>query len=174
MTTANVEGYTIRAVPTPYSKPAWHARWRRNDWPTEEWVTVDSASGFIVYASTGAALTAARDKAASHRSKHAFTEPKYPGDTVRIVRFVRHGGHEFGDVRVQDYMGAMKPGVGRYKVGTFLPGVTEWSQGDTPKIWPEKHIYVGTVEEADAVLAQYTLLALAESWQLLIPGKGNH
>lgn len=164
MTVANVEGYTIRAEPAAYSKPAWYARWSRHDWPTHEWATVESASGFILYASTGAALTAARDAALAHKAKHAFSTPKYPGDTVKLVQFKR--GDEIGDVRVQDYQGTMKPGIGRYKVGTFLPGVTECSPGDTPKIWPEKSLYTHTPEEAEIVLAQYTLLALGEGWKL--------
>lgn len=233
--TGNVEGYTIRAVPTEYSKPAWLGRWRRNDWPAQEWETVVSEPGPILYASTGAALRAAKDAATAHAEKHswkhvgiikygrekrhvwkltneqgvgyqvthfaadtvvpptgtgrytaieallgrfgagvkymidppqAWREPTYPGDVVRIVRLAR--GHaealEHGDVRIQDYMGMMRPTTGRYRVGTFLPGVLECPPGDTPKVWPERHDYARGVEQANAAFDAYYLAALAAGW----------
>lgn len=88
-------------------------------------------------------------------------EPLYPGAAVLLTRFVR--GDEVGDVRVQDY-GSSNVGDHNYRIGTFLPGVVEESPGDTPKVWPEVHQWVGTWDAASDVFVRYVEAAKAAGW----------
>lgn len=96
-----------------------------------------------------------------------WTEAKYPGDAVRILMLKRGHGREMelGDIRIQDYGDFVK-------VGTFLPGETECSPGDTPKTWPEKHeIFRGDnqTDLADAEFDKYVQEAYAAGWQNFNP-----
>ena len=93
-----------------------------------------------------------------------WATPRHPGDAVRIVPLVR--GNELGDIRIQDYMGAMKLDVGSYRVGMFLPGEIECSPGDTPKTWPEKSAYKATVADANTLFEIYYYEALGNGWRL--------
>lgn len=92
-----------------------------------------------------------------------WTEPKHPGDDVRILMLHRAG--EIGDVRIQHY--------GTFvKVGTFLPGEIECSPGDTPKVWPEKHETFRTDNQsdlADAEFDKYVGEAYEAGWQNFNP-----
>lgn len=85
-----------------------------------------------------------------------WTEPAYPGDTVRVLDLIR--GRELGSVRIQHY------GT-RVRVGSFLPGETECSPGDTPKTWPEKHEYCSNSFGADVVFDRYVQEAYGDGWQ---------
>lgn len=89
-----------------------------------------------------------------------WTEPKYPGDDVRIALLIR--GAEIGDVRIQDYGEGIN---NRYRVGQFLPGVEECSPGDTPKVWPERGAYCATPGEANSTFLEYVRLAREDGWQ---------
>jgi hypothetical protein len=101
-------------------------------------------------------------EASGHRG--LWTEAKYPGDAVRILALYREyapGRHELGDIRIQHYETFVK-------VGSFLPGVTECSPGDTPKTWPEVHnVYRGDnqADLADAEFDRYVQDAYADGWQ---------
>lgn len=85
-----------------------------------------------------------------------WTEPKYPGDAVRILMLKR--GAELGDVRIQHYEHFVK-------VGSFLPGVEECSPGDTPKVWPEKSTTLHCGITADAEFDRLVQEAYADGWQ---------
>ncbi len=67
----------------------------------------------------------------AHLSACKWQPAKYPGGTVRSVQLHREG--ELGVIRIFDRIGPEQ-----YRVGSFLPGITEYSPGDTPKTWPEK------------------------------------
>lgn len=105
-------------------------------------------------------------EASGHRG--LWTEPKYPGDAVREqMLYRRHVDSatgpavELGDIRIQHYGSFVK-------VGSFLPGVTECSPGDTPKTWPEKHeTFRGDnqLDQADGVFDRYVQDAYADGWQ---------
>lgn len=86
-----------------------------------------------------------------------WTEPKYPGDTVRILPLIR--GQELGDIRIQFIRD------GAVKVCAFLPGVEECSPGDTPKTWPEHYRFCKTKPEADVAFDQFVQAAYAQDWQ---------
>ena len=92
-----------------------------------------------------------------------WTEPKYPGDAVRILMLKRgHGVNmQLGDIRIQHY------GL-TVTVGTFLPGQYECSPGDTPKVWPESSVTLRADNQADAadeVFDDYVGKAYADGWQ---------
>src|ERR1700757_4477322 len=89
-----------------------------------------------------------------------WTKPKYPGDAVRILRVKR--GAETGDIRIQDYENFVK-------VGSFLPGRTECSPGDTPKVWPEKWETFTSSPAADDQFDRYVQEAYADGWQNFHP-----
>lgn len=100
-------------------------------------------------------------EASGHRG--LWTEAKYPGDAVRILMLYRGNGRarEIGDIRIQHYSTYVK-------VGTFLPGETECSPGDTPKTWPEKHETFradNETDKADAEFDKYAQEAYAAGWQ---------
>lgn len=97
------------------------------------------------------------DPFAPHRDEPA---PSYPGAPVLLTDMRR--GSELGDIRVQDF-GETVTG-GRYKVCQFLPGIVECSPGDTPKVWPEIHQIVTTLDEAGEVFARYVEQAHAAGW----------
>jgi hypothetical protein len=88
-------------------------------------------------------------------------EAKYPGDAIRLRLLIK--GDELGDVRIQDYGSASKQ---RYKVGTFLPGVTECTPGDTPKTWPEKDFWTNDGDEAIRVFTLYVMESMKDGWKL--------
>ena len=105
-------------------------------------------------------------EASGHRG--LWTEPKYPGDAVRMLMLYR-GGHgrpvELGDIRIQHYGTTLK-------VGSFLPGETECSPGDTPKTWPEKHETFRADNQsdfADGAFDGYVQEAYADGWQNYYP-----
>lgn len=106
------------------------------------------------------ALIDAREWTPSRAAKAREGEPAYPGAPVLLTSMRR--GEEYGDVRVQDF-GETVTG-GRYKVCQFLPGVVECSPGDTPKVWPEIHQIVTTLDEAGDVFARYVEQAHAAGW----------
>jgi len=85
-----------------------------------------------------------------------WTEPKYPGDAVRILLLKR--GDETGDVRIQQY--------GRQAlVATFLPGHSFCCPGDTPKTEPECSEWCTNSFRADEVFDTYVAKAYEEGWQ---------
>jgi hypothetical protein len=91
-----------------------------------------------------------------------WTEPRYPGDTVRILMLYRAttpGRYELGDIRIQHIRQDLA------KVGAFLPGETECSPGDTPKTWPEKSETATSSFAADALFDKYVQEAYADGWQ---------
>jgi len=100
-------------------------------------------------------------EASGHRG--LWTEPEYPGDAVRIQMLYRGDGRErvIGDVRIQHYGSFVK-------VGSFLPGETECSPGDTPKTWPEKsETFRGDnqMDLADGAFDRLVQEAYADLWQ---------
>lgn len=97
-------------------------------------------------------------EASGHRG--LWTEPKYPGDAVRILMLFHHGRQEIGDIRIQQYDTFLK-------VGTFLPGVEECSPGDTPKVWPERNesFHSNQTDLADGQFDKYVQEAYADGWQ---------
>jgi hypothetical protein len=90
-----------------------------------------------------------------------WTEPRYPGDTVRILQLYRGHGRamELGDIRIQHIRKDCA------KVCAFLPGVTECSPGDTPKTWPDHYRHCRFSQEADAAFDEFVQSAYAAGWQ---------
>jgi hypothetical protein len=90
-----------------------------------------------------------------------WTEPRYPGDTVRTLMLYRGRGRamELGDIRIQHIRKDL------VKVCSFLPGETECSPGDTPKTCPEKHEHCISSFKADEVFDKYVQEAYADGWQ---------
>lgn len=93
-------------------------------------------------------------EASGHRG--LWTEPKYPGDTVRVLHLKRRD--ERGSIRIQQYDTFVK-------VGSFLPGVVEQPPGDSPKVWPEKSTMLCFGDPADACFDDYVQTAYAEFWE---------
>lgn len=89
-----------------------------------------------------------------------WTEPKYPGDAVRIALLIR--GDELGDVRIMDYGQSSK---NRYRIAAFLPGYEECTPGDTPKTWPEEDRWCTETGTATITFDQYVKAAHAAGWQ---------
>ncbi len=90
-----------------------------------------------------------------------WTEPKYPGDAVRMLMLKRGTGRdtELGDVRIQHY-GMF------FKAAAFLPGVLDPPhEGDTPKTWPEKSETAHTTFAADEAFDRLVGEAYADGWQ---------
>lgn len=93
-----------------------------------------------------------------------WTEPKYPGDAVRILRLKRGG--ELGDVRIQQYDTF-------FRAASFLPGVRESSPGDTRpgakgppgKTWPEKSEICHFTFSADEAFDRLVAEAYEGGWQ---------
>lgn len=92
-----------------------------------------------------------------------WTEPKYPGDAVRILQLKR--GDEIGDVRIQHY-------GEKVRVASFLPGVAVCLPGDTPKTEPERSVWCVNNFAADALYDQYVQDAYADFWQNYHPEGG--
>lgn len=92
-----------------------------------------------------------------------WTEPKYPGDAVRVLMLKRGHGRDtmLGDVRIQS---GMLPDSA-VTVCMFVPGVTECPPGDTPKTWPEFHRTCKFKPEADEVFDEYVKCAYEAGWQ---------
>lgn len=84
-----------------------------------------------------------------------WTEPKYPGDAVRILSLKRGG--ELGDVRIQHY-------GKKVRVATFLPGNSVCSAGDTPKTEPERSVWCANNFIADEFFDTYVADAYADGW----------
>lgn len=99
-----------------------------------------------------------------------WTEPRYPGDAVRILLLKRGSGRatELGDIRIQFIHD------NSVKVCAFLPGETECSPGDTPKTWPEHYQFARSVPEADALFDNYVQAAYAQGWQNYDPEVGGN
>ena len=95
----------------------------------------------------------------------SWSEPKYPGDTVRIVRFERDG--ELGDVRIQHY------GVGAYRVASFCPGYETSYPGDSPKMNPEDDRWCETVHGADTYFDWFVSKAKVAAWKVLTTPTGR-
>ena len=89
----------------------------------------------------------------------------YPGVTVASTSLAR--GDVLGMVCIQDYGERTKGG--RYRVGKFLPGITECSPGDTPKTWPEESWWVDGGGHAYELLLQYHREALYAGWVPYLP-----
>lgn len=92
-----------------------------------------------------------------------WTEPKYPGDAVRILMLKRgHGVNtQLGDIRIQHYGETVT-------VASFLPGIVECSPGDTPKVWPESSVTLRADNQcaaADEVFEDYVRKAYDAEWQ---------
>jgi hypothetical protein len=90
-----------------------------------------------------------------------WTEPKYPGDAVRITMLERNGpfGEEIGDVRIQHY------GAGKFRVAMFVPGIVIELPGDTPKTEPEFHQWHIDKDVADEIFDEYVKCAIEGGWQ---------
>lgn len=86
-----------------------------------------------------------------------WTEPKYPGDTVRILMLHRDG--EIGDIRIQQYTPTSAC------VACLLPGEQSCSPGDTPKTIPEKHTWHHNSFACDAIFDRYVQEAYEAGWQ---------
>lgn len=81
-----------------------------------------------------------------------WTEPKYPGDTVRLLSLTRNG--EAGSIRINHHGDFVK-------VCSFLPG-----HADTDgKVWPEKSTFYVFSDPADGKFDEYVQEAYAQFWQ---------
>lgn len=92
-----------------------------------------------------------------------WTQPKYPGDTVRLHMLSRvdpRFGSELGDIRIQHYGATVR-------VATFLPGVEVCHPGDTPKVEPEfNNWYAATdIVTADEAFDEYVRCAREGGWK---------
>lgn len=85
-----------------------------------------------------------------------WTEPRYPGDPVRILELYR--GDFLGDIRIQHFGESVR-------VASFLPGVVVVSPGDTPKVEPEKAEWCTSSYRADEVFDKYVQEAYEDHWQ---------
>lgn len=85
-----------------------------------------------------------------------WAEPRYPGDTVRIMELKR--GDEIGDIRIQHY-------GENVRVGMFLPGRIIDNPGDTPKVEPERCEWFPNNFAADAKFDDYVQRAFENGWQ---------
>lgn len=85
-----------------------------------------------------------------------WTEPKYPGDAVRIQML--HRGGVIGEIRIQHY-------GKKVRVGAFLPGRVVCSPGDTAKVEPDQHKWCTSSFAADEVFDKYIQEAYADFWQ---------
>lgn len=91
-----------------------------------------------------------------------WMDPKYPGDTVRVLTLKRDDGDddfELGDVRIQFYTAQS------FMVATYLPGRYVCNPGDTGKTEPEKSDFVKTTYAADELFDRYVQEAYADGWQ---------
>jgi hypothetical protein len=101
-----------------------------------------------------------------------WTEPSYPGDTVREVMLHRrdiHGGdlvEEIGTICIQHYGKSVR-------VGSFLPGVSACSPGDTLKTEPEKSEWCTSSFAADDLFDKYLGEAYEDFWQNYYPEQHN-
>ena len=87
----------------------------------------------------------------------AWSKPEYPGSPVRMQMLRRDD--ELGDVRIQWY------GPASFHVGSFLPGRTTCSPGDTPKTAPEIDEWCETEGAANAFFDVYVLQAREDGWE---------
>lgn len=102
-----------------------------------------------------------------------WTEPKFPGDTVRVLEVIRAGVR--GSIRIDSF-------TSYPRVGMFLPGVCRSSPrveksftGGEPEVWPEKHQDTTASPEADNAFDRYVQEAYAAGWQnYYAPGEYVH
>ncbi len=105
-------------------------------------------------------------EASGHRG--LWTEAKYPGDVVRNLMLYRRdarGRVELGDICIQDYGNVLR-------VGSFLPGLCEVHEGDTPKTVPEKQQHYRAANQgdlADGMFDRFVQEAYADGWQNYYP-----
>lgn len=99
-------------------------------------------------------------KAASARG--ACIEARHSGDMIRVVDLIR--GDEIGMIAIFDNLDCATPG-NRYRVGSFLPGETQCSPGDTPKTWPEQHEMTDDKAKANRLFADYLTAANRDGWR---------
>lgn len=82
--------------------------------------------------------------------------PKYPGDSWILVHLKKGG--EIGDVRVQFY-------DEHFKVAAFLPGISIFNPGDSPKTEPEFSLWTTDRAEADKQFVKYVIAAFRDGWE---------
>lgn len=83
--------------------------------------------------------------------------PRYPGYAIRIVYLRR--GEETGDVRLEWYSDES------YRVAAFVPGrMTCVTEGDTPKMEPEWHEWVGSLTMAEHEFYYRIARCKADGW----------
>lgn len=85
-----------------------------------------------------------------------WTEPKYPGDTVRVQMLRR--GDTYGEVCIQHY-------GEKVRVATFTPGNCICLPGDTPKMEPDASSWHVNNFTADAAFDEFIQAAYAAGWQ---------
>lgn len=85
-----------------------------------------------------------------------WTEPRYPGDTVRCQMLRR--GDELGEICIQHY-------GSKVRVGSFLPGNHFCLPGDTWKTEPERCSWHENNFTADVEFDKYLQDAYADLWQ---------
>lgn len=85
-----------------------------------------------------------------------WTEPQYPGDSVRL-RMLRRGDL-LGDVRIQHY-------GEKVRVATFTPGKCTCFPGDTPKTAPNESSWHVNNFTADEAFDEFVQAAYAAGWQ---------
>jgi hypothetical protein len=96
-----------------------------------------------------------------------WSEPKYPGDTVRQTMLTR--GDELGDVRIQHYGKSVR-------VASFLPGEYVHVLGDTPKVAPDAGEEWHPIEDkakANFAFSQMVHIANLDGWLLYNPNVAN-
>lgn len=89
----------------------------------------------------------------------AFSQPKYPGDAVLLQQFSR--GEEIGDVRIMDYSDGCKT---RFRIACFLPGISVFLPGDTPKTESERDCWRNSEAAARRVFGIYCRGAKQDGW----------
>ncbi len=101
-------------------------------------------------------LTTVQRREAGLSDREGWGKPDYPGASVKIAYMVR--GEEMGDVRIQHY------GPNKYRVGSFLPGVSVCLPGDTPKTEPEVCAWFNEPNFADRAFDEHVGAAKRQGW----------
>ena len=87
------------------------------------------------------------------------TRFNYPGEGVRVQSMTHEAADLFGCVVIQRYA------ADRFRVGTFLPGVTEIVPGDSPKTEPEQCCWFDDIKWANWAFESYVQDAKRNGWK---------
>lgn len=102
-------------------------------------------------------LDAEQRRLAELSDREGWTKPAQPGGAVRITYLER--AQELGDVRIQQY-------DRKYRVAAFLPGVSVFLPGDTPKTEPEVSQWCAFPDFADRAFERLVIQAAGDGWMV--------